>query len=113
MAGAWMPGIGVALHVGEVEAAAWAQTLLGNPLEAGPEVGAAPALQRDLLGQVAGGIIGGVLQSGVDLQDEDGLRLQFGGDLAHLVPECGESPGWQRGRGVDNDGDRADPLRAY
>ena len=84
-----------------------------DDIEARPEVGAAPALDADLVGQVGAGILGGVLHGGVDLEEEDdALRLKLGRDLADLGPERRQRVGRQLSRGVDDDGDRVDALRA-
>ena len=77
-------GLGVAgtQHVGEIKADGGPNALLVEPGEARPEVSAAPALDDDLVGQIAGGVLGGVLKSGVDLEDVDALGLDLGRDLA-------------------------------
>ena len=79
--------------------------MLMEPCEAWPKIGPAPALDRDAVGQIPGGIPGRVLQHRVDLKDIDAVRLQFGGDLADLGPEQGQRFARQRGGGVDDDGD--------
>ena len=74
-------------HVGEVEADAGPDVVLFEPGEARREVGPAPSPDRDLVGQIGGGVFGGVLHRGVDLQDDDALRLELARDLPHLGPE--------------------------
>ena len=64
--------------------------MLGEPCEARPEVGAAAALNRAPLRQVAVGMNGRVLNGGIDLEKRDGLRLQFRRNLPHLRPEQGQ-----------------------
>ena len=56
--------------------------MLVEPLETRPEVGAAPALDDDLAGQVVGGVFGGVLHLGVDLEDDDALGPDLVGDFS-------------------------------
>ena len=105
-------GVARAQHVGEVDTDAGPDTVFFEPGEARPEVGAAPALDRDLVGQVGAGVFGGVLHRGVDLEEDDALRLKLGRDLAKLGPERRQGRRRQRARGVDDDGDRVDALRA-
>ena len=93
------------------ECSSFSPALTEAPGEARSEVGSAPALDGDLVGQVGGGVFGGVLHRGVDLQEDDALRLKFCRDLADLGPELRQRPGRQRARGVDDDGDRVDALR--
>ena len=71
-----------------------------------------PALDRDLVGKIVGGVLGRVLQRGVDLEDDDALRLELCRDLAQLGPELGKGRRRQRSRGVDDDRDRVDALGA-
>ena len=93
-------GVAVALHVGQVQAAARAQPLLGEPRETRPEVGAAASLDRGPLRQIAGGVKGRILDGGIDLEKRDGLGLQFRRDLPDLGPEQGQRVGRQRAGGV-------------
>ena len=70
-------GVARTQHVGEVEADAGPDVVLLEPGEARPEVGPAPSPDRDVVGQVRGGVFGGVLHRGVDLQEDDALRLKL------------------------------------
>ena len=88
--------VAVAVHVREIEAEAWPRALLLERGEARPEVSAAPALDRDLLWQVARRVLGGVLQRRIDLEDDDALGLKLGCDFANLGPERRESIGVDR-----------------
>ena len=73
----WRLGLGVAgaLHVREIQAARGFDALGFEPCEAGPEVGPAPALRFELLGEVLARVLGDVRDSSVDLQDDDPLGL--------------------------------------
>ena len=64
-------GVARALHVREIEAHVWLYPLVVKPFEARTEVGAAPALEHDLVGEVVGPVLGRVLQCGVDLEQDD------------------------------------------
>ena len=70
----------------------------------------APPLERDLLGQVRGGIISRVLQRRIDLENDDAVARNLGRDLADLGPDLGKGLGRQRRGRVDDDGDGVDPL---
>ena len=85
-------GLGVAgtFHVSEIEAHGWLYPLLVEPLEARAEVGAAPALERVLAGEVVGRVLGGILQCGVDLEHDDSFGADLVNDLAQLRPELGQ-----------------------
>ena len=99
-----------ALHVREVEAHPGLDALLVEPCEARAEVGAAPALDRNLVGKVVVGVLGHVLQNRVDLEDDDALGADLGRDLAQLRPELGERRGWERARDVYDEGNGVDAL---
>ena len=103
---------GNSLAADEVEAHARLNPVLVEPFEARAEVGAAPALDDDLVGQVVRGVLGRVLHRRVDLEDMNALGLDLGRDFAELGPEVREGPGRQRAGGVDDDGDRVHALRA-
>ena len=66
--------------------------MLVEPFEARVEVGAAPALERDIVGKVVGGMLGRVLQCGVDLEHEDPLGGDLGRGLAQFRPELIQRP---------------------
>ena len=51
-----------------------------------------------------------VAYGGVDLQDDDGFRADFGSEVAYGAPEDGEGVGPQGARGVDEHGDRMDAV---
>ena len=71
----------------------------------------APALDRDLLGKIVGGVLGHVLKRRVDLEHNDALGPDLGGDLAQFRPELGKGRGRERARDVNNEGNRVDALR--
>ena len=93
------------------EAHARGTPLVVEPFETRVEVGAAPALDRDLFGQVVCGIRGRIRQRGVLHEDADAVRANLRRDLAQRTPEFGAGGARERARGVHDDrGDRAGHL---
>ena len=82
-----------------------------EPFEPRVDVGAAPALDRDLFGQVVCGMLGRIRQRGVLQEDGDAVRANLGRDRAQRAPEFGAGGARERARGVHDDRDCGVALR--